>query len=90
MLTKYINAKIIIQCFILIFLIRYYVTVIPTILREFIVFHGCFVVFPLTVSFILYKNVAILKMYKGYYDEQEANKKIIHYNILWRCRKIYK
>jgi mannosyltransferase OCH1-like enzyme len=45
---------------------------------------------PTDDKFILYKNVAILKMYKGYYDEQEANKKIIHYHILWRSRKIYK
>lgn len=45
---------------------------------------------PTGDKFILYKNVAILKMYNGYYGEQEKNKKIIHYSTLWRARKIYK
>jgi len=45
---------------------------------------------PTGDKFILYKNVAILKMYNGYYHEQEKNKKFIHYNILWKARKIYK
>jgi hypothetical protein len=41
-------------------------------------------------KFILYKNVAILKMYNGYYDEQDKFKKVEHYSILWSQRKIYK
>ena len=41
-------------------------------------------------KFILYKNVAILKMYNGYYLEQDNNKKIIHYSTLWNHRRIYK
>jgi len=46
--------------------------------------------FPAGDKFILYKNVAILKMYSGYYGEQDKNKKIIHYSTLWIHRKIYK
>jgi len=45
---------------------------------------------PTGDKFILYKNVAVLKMYNGYYDEQEANKKIIHYDSLWNARRIYR
>jgi mannosyltransferase OCH1-like enzyme len=45
---------------------------------------------PTGDKFILYKNVAILKMYRGYYDEQEANKKVIHYEVLWTHRRVYK
>jgi len=41
-------------------------------------------------KFILYKNVAILKMYNGYYDEQDKFKKVEHYSKLWSQRKIYK
>jgi hypothetical protein len=41
-------------------------------------------------KFILYKNIAILKMYKNYYLEQEKYKKIDHYFKLWCERKIYK
>ena len=41
-------------------------------------------------KFILYKNVAILKMYTGYYREQDNNKKTIHYSTLWNHRRIYK
>jgi mannosyltransferase OCH1-like enzyme len=41
-------------------------------------------------KFILYRNVSILKMYTGYYTEQDNNKKIIHYSQLWSHRKIYK
>lgn len=45
---------------------------------------------PTGDKFILYKNVSILKMYNGYYDEQDKNKKIIHYSTLWTHRRIYK
>jgi len=45
---------------------------------------------PTGDKFILYKNVAILKMFKGYYEEQDANKKVIHYEFLWNHRRIYK
>ena len=41
-------------------------------------------------KFILYKNVAILKMYNGYYTEHDKFKKNVHYEQLWRMRKIYK
>jgi mannosyltransferase OCH1-like enzyme len=41
-------------------------------------------------KFILYKNVAILKMYNDYYGEQDRNKKILHYSTLWNHRRIYK
>ena len=44
----------------------------------------------LNEKFILYKNVAILKMYNGYYVEQDRNKKITHYSELWTQRRIYK
>lgn len=45
---------------------------------------------PTNDKFILYKNVAILKMYNGYYDEQDTFKKVEHYSKLWSQRKIYK
>ena len=45
---------------------------------------------PTGDKFILYKNVAILKMYNGYYYEQDKNQKISHYSTLWTHRKIYK
>jgi mannosyltransferase OCH1-like enzyme len=45
---------------------------------------------PTGDKFILYKNVSILKMYNGYYDEQGENKKVEHYSILWASRNIYK
>jgi len=45
---------------------------------------------PTGDKFILYKNVSILKMYNGYYDEQGENKKVEHYSILWMSRNIYK
>jgi mannosyltransferase OCH1-like enzyme len=45
---------------------------------------------PTGDKFILYNNVSILKMYNGYYDEQDRNKKTIHYSALWTHRKIYK
>jgi mannosyltransferase OCH1-like enzyme len=44
---------------------------------------------PTGDKFILYKNVSILKMYKGYYDEHESNKKVEHYASLWSQRRIY-
>jgi len=39
---------------------------------------------------ILYRNRAIMKMYDGYYSEQEQFKKADHYSILWSERKIYR
>jgi len=45
---------------------------------------------PTGDKFILYKNIAILKMYTDYYGEQDRNKKIIHYSVLWSHRRIYK
>jgi len=45
---------------------------------------------PTGDKFILYKNVAILKMYNGYYNEQNQNKKVEHYSVLWSQRRIYK
>jgi len=41
-------------------------------------------------KFILYKNVAVLKMYNGYYGEQDKYQKVVHYSKLWSIRKIYK
>jgi len=41
-------------------------------------------------KFILYRNVAILKMYNGYYNELGKNQKAHHYSILWHHRQIYK
>jgi mannosyltransferase OCH1-like enzyme len=41
-------------------------------------------------KYIFYKNVAILKMYPGYYKEQEIFKKVPHYVTLWNKRKIYR
>jgi len=45
---------------------------------------------PTGDKFILYKNVAVLKMYKGYYEEHDRHQKVIHYSRLWGARKIYK
>jgi hypothetical protein len=45
---------------------------------------------PTGDKFILYKNVAILKMYNGYYNEQNNNKKTNHYSELWTRGAIYK
>jgi mannosyltransferase OCH1-like enzyme len=41
-------------------------------------------------KFILYKNVAVLKMYNGYYGEQDKYQKVVHYSKLWSVKKIYK
>ena len=41
-------------------------------------------------KFILYKNVAILKMYNGYYEEQNKFKRVAHYVDLWCKKRIYK
>jgi mannosyltransferase OCH1-like enzyme len=41
-------------------------------------------------KFILYHDIAILKMYDGFYDEQNAYKKTHHYSELWGRKKIYK
>lgn len=45
---------------------------------------------PTNEKFILYKNVAVLKMYNDYYGEQNRNKKVLHYSTLWNHRNIYK
>lgn len=45
---------------------------------------------PTGDKFILYNNVSILKMYNGYYGEQDRNKKTMHYSELWMLRRIYK
>ena len=40
-------------------------------------------------KFILYKNIAILKMYDYYYNEHDKYQKVNHYSALWSQRKIY-
>ena len=40
-------------------------------------------------KFILYKNIAILKMYNDYYSEQDKYQRVNHYSTLWSQRKIY-
>lgn len=39
---------------------------------------------------ILYKNHAIMKMYNGYYQEQEQFKKVDHYSNMWSERRVYR
>jgi mannosyltransferase OCH1-like enzyme len=41
-------------------------------------------------KYIIYKKVPVLKMYEGYYGEQEKYKKVDHYNVLWNKRQIYR
>jgi mannosyltransferase OCH1-like enzyme len=41
-------------------------------------------------KYILYNDVAILKMYNGYYNEQNAYQKVSHYSELWQRRQIYR
>jgi mannosyltransferase OCH1-like enzyme len=41
-------------------------------------------------KFILYKNVAVLRMYPDYYNEHNKYKKVNHYSELWARRRIYK
>jgi hypothetical protein len=38
---------------------------------------------------ILFNDIPVLKMYNGYYKEQDIFKKVQHYDILWKQRKIY-
>lgn len=45
---------------------------------------------PTNDKFILYNNIAILKMYKDYYHEQHIHKKVTHYSDLWNNRNIYR
>ena len=45
---------------------------------------------PNNGKFILYKNVAILKMYDNYYGEHEQYQKVSPYSELWSRRRIYK
>jgi mannosyltransferase OCH1-like enzyme len=39
---------------------------------------------------ILMNNIPILKMYEGYYEEQDRYKKVHHYGHLWNIRQVYK
>ena len=41
-------------------------------------------------KFILYNNIAVLKMYNNYYGEHGQYQKVDHYSALWGQRKIYK
>jgi len=41
-------------------------------------------------KFILYNDIAVLRMYDGYYNEQFRNLKVNHYTALWAYRQVYK
>jgi mannosyltransferase OCH1-like enzyme len=45
---------------------------------------------PIDEKSIVYKNIAILRMYKGYYDEIIKFQKVEHYQVLWNAKHIYK
>jgi len=45
---------------------------------------------PTNEKCILYKDIAILRMYNGYYDEIIKYQKVNHYQELWNNRNIYK
>lgn len=38
---------------------------------------------------ILFNDIPVLKMYNGYYREQDNFKKVQHYGVLWNQRKVY-